>query len=165
MFFNLIISTTICSFTYLLLKKNKFISEKFNNLKRLYNLVSTRHSSPIIITLISIKMILQSFYLEFHQIINNTVIKIDKNKYILTYILNGKEYKMIISPSRGPSPVFNIVNDKNANVTDEIIPYLGPNNDWNNYKFSPDFFRYKTLTFHLLNGQIIDFHDKDIIAI
>jgi len=163
--FNIFISGSLFTAAYYFLKNNRFLIDKYNNIKRLYNLVSTRHSSPIIITLISLKMIFQSFYIEFQQYINNTIVKIDKNKYLITYIINGRTYKMIITPCRGPINILNIINDENKNITDEILPYLGHNNDWNNYKFNPKFFGYKSLTFELINGENITFYGEDTIVI
>ena len=70
----------------------EYISIKKHKLKNLYNLVSTRHTSRIIIIFISCEMLFQSFYQSLVQYLDNSVKKIGKNKYELKYIINGKLY-------------------------------------------------------------------------
>lgn len=137
-----------------------YINHKYHRLKRLYNLVSTRHNSSLMICIISIKMLLQAFYLNFIQYMNNSIIKLDKNTYILSYILHDNEYKMIIKIARGPSPILSIKNQDDKDMTDIVMPYLGPKNDWHNNKFTPKFFECKILSFELLNGEIIKFFEE-----
>lgn len=138
----------------------EYISHKYHRLKRLYNLVSTRHKSSLMICIISVKMLLHAFYLNIIQYMNNSIIKLDKNTYILSYILHDNEYKMVIKIARGPSPILSIKNEDNKDLTDIILPYLGPKNDWHNNKFTPKFFNCKSLSFELLNGEIIKFHEE-----
>ena len=141
------------------------VTKKYNKWKTLKNLISTQHNSLILINLISMKMILQSYYLNFIQYMNNSVRKIDKNKYEVSYVINGKLYKMLISPSRGPIPVLSVTNDDNTDLTDLIIPYLGPNNDWHGNKYYPDFFEEKKLNFELIKGEVKSFSNREIIVI
>jgi hypothetical protein len=143
--------------TYFISKYNKWLS--------LNNLVSSKYNSKIMIEIISIKMFLKSLYLSFIQYMNNSLIKIDKNSYQLSYIVNGKLYKMVIKPTRGPVPILCVINENNLDITDEIIPYLGPNNDWHGKKYCPNFFNYNTLNIELLNGDKKIFNKNDIIVI
>lgn len=142
---------------YLIIKKEK--------LKRLYNLVATRHTSSVIITFISIEMLLQAFYQSLVQYLDNSIKKIGKNKYELKYVINGKLYKKIIIPERGPLPVILIMNEKNEDVTEQILPYIGPNNNFHNEKFNPIFFGYKKLIFEMLNEETRVFYNAETIII
>ena len=141
----------------------EYISIKKNKLKNLYNLVSTRHTSKFIIVLISTEMLFQSFYQSLVQYLDNSVKKIGKNKYELKYVINGKLYKKIIIPERGPLPVVSITNENNDDVTEYILPYIGPNNNFHNENFNPNFFDYKILKFEMSNGTIKIFNDFEII--
>jgi hypothetical protein len=138
---------------------------KYEKWGRLKNMVSTKYNSPFMINYISLKMICQSLYKSFIQYMDNSVIKVDKNKYEISYIINGKLYKMIIKPLRGPSCVLDIRDDKNNDVTEHIIPYLGPNEDWNNTQFYPLYFGYNKLIFELLDGTIKIFNNNEIIIL
>jgi hypothetical protein len=60
----------------------------------------------------------------------NTTKKIGKNLYEVTYEINNKKYKMIVKPYLGPSPVIQVSNENLEDVTDIILPYLGPRYDW-----------------------------------
>jgi hypothetical protein len=106
-FFVLFFTTVVLILSYNFIKNNDYnkLYIKYQKWKSLKSLVSTQHKSKIIINLISFNMVLKSLYLSFIQYINNSVIKIDKNKYEVSYIINGKLYKMIVSPSRGPMPI------------------------------------------------------------
>jgi hypothetical protein len=132
---------------------------------RLYNLVSTKHKSSIIITLISLQMLFESFYQSIIQYLDNSVIKIDKNKYIVRYVINGKIYKMLVIPNRGPCSIVDIRDGEDNIVSDEIIPYFGPNSDWHGNKYYPSFFHYKILVFELANGDQKTFHNAETIQL
>ena len=142
---------------YIIIKKNK--------LKNLYDLVSTRHTSKFMIVFISSEMLFQSFYQSLVQYLDDSVKKIGKNKYELKYVINGKLYKKIIIPERGPLPIICITNENDEDVTEHILPYIGPNNNFHNEKFSPNFFHYNKLIFEMSDGNIKIFNDFEIIRI
>ena len=128
------------------------IETKYNRWKRLNRLVSTRNENAFIIAYISVKMIIQSCYISFIQYINSAVRKIGTNTYELTYIINGKLHKMVVKPQKGPIPVLQISNDKQEDITDIVLPYMGPKYDWHGQVFTPKFFDYNTLVFELSDG-------------
>jgi hypothetical protein len=164
----LIISSLTISFLYTIDSHNiiyNYILEKYSKWKRLNNLVSTQHNSKFIITFISLQMVAESLYNSLIQYLNNSVIKLNKNTYIVSYVINGKLYKTVVVPKRGPLPVLNVIDENNNDISDIILPYLGPNNDWNKYKFTPSFFKSKQLTFELLNGEIKIFNENEVIEI
>ena len=158
----------IAAFGTIYFYKNKiydFLNIKYNKWISLNNLVSSQHNSKIMIKIISLQMIFKSLYLSFIQYMNNSIIKIDKNSYELSYIVHGKLYKMIIKPIRGPVPILCVTNENNIDITEQILPYLGPNNDWHGKKYYPDFFKHKTLNIELLDGTKKTFNHSDTITI
>lgn len=142
-----------------------YIIVKHNKWKRLTNLVSTRYESYIIIVCVSLIMLLKAFYQQLLQYLNNSVKKIDKNTYEVSYNINGKSYKMVVKPTRGPIPILYAVNQNGVDITDEIIQYLGPKNDWSGYKFFPDFFKYEKIEIQLSNGDVKIFNHSDTIIL
>jgi hypothetical protein len=137
---------------------------KYNKWKSLNSLVSTKHKSKHLIVFNSIKLLLHMIYINFIQYMNNTVVKHNNNNtYILTYTIKGKLYKNIIKPIRGPNPIIQVINNKDEDVTEQILPYIGPRNDWNNNNIKPSFFEYDSLTFELSNGKEISFAKNDIL--
>jgi len=141
------------------------IIKKYNGWKRLNNLVSTKYKSPWMIRWVSMLMVFESLYLKLIVYLNNSVKKIDKNKYEVSYVINGKIYKMVTTTARGPIPVIQILNEDNIDVTEHIAPYMGPNNDWHNRKYFPNFFNYKLLIFEMSDGEKKKFNDSETIIL
>jgi hypothetical protein len=143
-----------------LILKQKY--KKWNNLN---SLVSTRKTNNFDIYWYSVKIICRMLYLSFIQYLNTSVVKITKGRYIISYVVNGKMYKMVVKPLRGPSPILQIINDNMEDVTEDIIPYLGPDNDFHKINYNPVFFNYDYLTFEMSNGNQINFSKNDVLKI
>jgi len=98
------------------------------------------------------RILAKSMYISAMQKINKTVLKLGKNVYEVSYTINGKLYKMLVSPNRGPSQILMVCDENNNNITELVIPYMGPNYDWHGNNITPGFFGCKELTFSLYNG-------------
>ena len=136
--------------SHLIIKET--IVNKYTRWRKLNQIVSTTETNNARIAWVSFKIVMYTLYIAFLQYANKTVRKIDKKNYELTYVINGKLYKMIVTPKFGPSPVLQISNDLENDVTEQVLPYMGPLYDWNGHKFSPQFFGYKSLTFEFSDG-------------
>jgi hypothetical protein len=136
---------------------------KYNKWKRLNSLVSTSQKTKISIVIISFKLIFQAIWISLLQRVNKTIKKLNKNKYELTYIIEGKMYKLVVNVTRGPSPVLQIINDTNDDVTSQIMPYLGPSYNWHNTPFTPEFFGLESLTFEVADGTEYSVQNKKFI--
>jgi len=84
--------------------------------------------------------------------IGKSLRKLSKNEYELSYVIRGRIYKMIITQHRGPSPVLQVINEVEEDVTDAVVPYMGPQYDWHSSNVSPGVLGYETLIFELGNG-------------
>jgi hypothetical protein len=147
--------------THLIVKNE--LSLKYNKWKRLNSLVSTSQKTKISIVIISFKLIFQAIWISLLQRVNKTIKKLNKNKYELTYIIEGKMYKLVVNVTRGPSPVLQIINDTNDDVTSQIMPYLGPSYNWHNTPFTPEFFGLESLTFEVADGTEYSVQNKKFI--
>lgn len=143
----------------------KTLVPKYRNFRRLNNAISTRYKSIFMILWVSVYMICQSLYINFIQYINSTVKKIDKNKYEITYIINGKTYKMIVKQKRGPKKVLMVYDENQEDISREIFSYLGPEENFHGKIYTPSFFNKKQLVFELSNGDECEFKNKDPILI
>src|SRR3989344_100280 len=56
----------------------------------------------------------------------NNVIQIDKNTYEVSYVLDGRLYKVVTLLHRGPRKVLLISDHNQEDVTDHIHSYIGP---------------------------------------
>ena len=91
-----------------------------------------------------------------HIYIPNSLKKISSNKYELSYHHNGKEYKMILPIKRGPKMYNIITNSHGIDVTNEILSYMGPNQDFHDVYF-PD--NLTDLKFHTITGHTHSIED------
>lgn len=145
----------------------KYRYERFRNLNQL---VSTKYKERINcntkmkIVWFSIVIILKVLYLSILEKLNKSIKKIDNNTYELSYAVNGKIYKMIIIPNRGPSSVLQVIDDNNDDITDFILPYLGPKENWHGFRgFTPSFFKRKSLTFNMMSTEKTFYNDETMV--
>lgn len=169
MLYYILLVTTLLFFSFLShlinthgIIKNE-IANKYNRWRRLNSLVSTSQKTKLAIIMVSLKLIFQAIWISFIQSTNKTVRKLNKNKYELTYLIEGKVYKLVVNVMRGPSPVLQVINDTNEDVTTEVMPYLGSSYNWNNTPFTPEFFGFNSLTFELADGTSYSATRKKVI--
>jgi hypothetical protein len=162
-------STFFTTFLFYKIDAHKIICEnvkrKYIKWQKINNLVSSHHKDLISIYRISIKMIFQALYLALIQYLNNSVTKIDKNTYLVEYVVGGKVYKMIVLPKKGPSPIIQIRDHNEKDITDYILPYFGPNYDWHHVGIIPQFFACEKMTFELDDGSQKIFDELEYINI
>ena len=126
---------------------------KYNKWIRLNSLVSTNQKTKLAIIGVSLKLIFQAIWISIIQYLNKTVKKIGRNKYQITYVVEGKLYKLVVNVTRGPSPVLQIINQSNEDITSTIMPYIGPDYNWHNSQFTPEFFNCDSLSFELSDSS------------
>jgi hypothetical protein len=136
------------------------VTVRYRKWKKLNNLVAMTEKNNRVVIWTSLKMLLHAMYISFLQYMNNTVRRIDNKTYEVTYVIDGKMYKMIVKPKRGPTPVLQVSNEEQLDVTNTIIPYMGPEYNWHRVKLSPQFFGYKSLTFELMDGSEQTYEEK-----
>jgi hypothetical protein len=144
------------------------VTERYRRWKSLNTLIRTNkrnNNNNCVVIYISCKMIVQAMYLSLVQYMNNSVKKVDKNVYEVSYQIKGKTYKIIVIPDKGPNKILQISNDSQIDVTNHVLPYLGPNYNWHGTKLAPKFFGYKSLTFELYDGSEKTFTDDCYVNI
>ena len=116
-----------------------------------------RNNSKVKLFIITSTILLKVLWLSLLQKLNKSVTKINKNKYEISYMVGNKLYKFHCLVARGPTKVLQII-DKNSNdVTNIIKPFVGPNYDFHNLKYTPNDFNYNELTFQLADGTDVTF--------
>ena len=96
---------------------------------------------------------------------DNTVKKLNTKTYEISYIIQGKIYKMVVTPIRGPTPVLQIRDETDEDITDKVLPYLGPRHDWHGSKFTADIFGCKKMTFELADGTDKLFETNNVLKL
>lgn len=136
---------------------NLSIKRNFTDFKRVKNLVRSTETNIFMIyyctTLLCTKYIIANFKKKY--LVDRNVLKLDDNVYQITYKIEDKEYKLLVQKYRGPCPVMQITDEDDIDVTDVIIPFMGPAYDWHNFKLNgksfnpPKYFNRKKLTFEM----------------
>lgn len=91
---------------------------------------------------------------------------IDRNNILVHYKYCGKSYIIPSKIKRGPysSKLKMIQNEKNQDVSLQIIPYLGPNEDWHCQHYTPKYFGHKTMKIHLnQKEQVVEVNENDAL--
>jgi hypothetical protein len=141
------------------------MKEKYDKFRQLNSLVSTRYKNIAKIIWISLCMIAQMYWIRFLQWANSNIEHIDKKTAIISYVLNGKLYKIIVHQKRGPGSVAFVIDENQEDVSDMVIPFLGPNDDWHKTEFNPNFWKKKTLTFFLASEEEKTFDSEEHIVL
>jgi hypothetical protein len=130
--------------------KTKKIHRKWVRLKML---VSSTENDMAKIYSASSKMVFQLMYLEIANYFkHDSTRKLSKNIYEVSYELNSKSYKMLINPYRGPPPVIQVIDHACNDITELVLPYLGPKFDWHGYSIKPSFFNTTSITINWADG-------------
>ena len=141
------------------------VTVKYHNFKRINRLVGTTSKGVFTILWVSLCLIVKALWINIIQYMNSTITQIGKNKYLVTYIINGKTYKMLVIPKRGPRSVLMISDENQEDVSHMIVPYLGPEENFHGEVYNPEFFNKKELIFNMSNGDELIFSSNDKIKL
>lgn len=138
-------------------------THQYRRFRQLNHLVSSQYKNIGMIVWISFGLIFKSMYVTFIQKLNKNLKKIDKNTYELSYIINGQLYKLIVKQRKGPKNVIQVIDEEDNDLTENMLSYLGPHENFHGNKdITPFYFGKKKLVFFLSNGDevIFDTHTK-----
>lgn len=148
--------------TVVFLQRQK-IHSKYEKLKTMYWLIWLHHGKLTNTLYIMSSILAKTLYFRAMQSLNKSVVQTGKNTYELTYTVCGNLYKMVIRAKRGPRKLINAFNAKDVDITELLQMYVGPNNDFHNQDFTPDFFDTDSITVHLSNGDEKTFQRYDLL--
>jgi hypothetical protein len=144
----------------------KNIKKSYNDFRDLNQAVSRFHKNPCKILYISTEMVCKKWWFQVLHWINNSIEKhIDKNVSILTYVLDGKLYKIVLDHRKGPPLVLLVTDEKEEDVTSLVVPFLGPKRDWHKREFTPAFWGKEQLSFELATGTNKTFKKEEVITL
>jgi hypothetical protein len=93
------------------------------------------------------------------------MVKINKNTYQLTYVINGQLYKLIVKTRKGPKNVILATDENDEDITDIIHSYMGPCENFHGDTITPEFFGKNKITLNLSSGEDKTFDKTDAISI
>lgn len=167
MFYFYVLGLSVYGFIYLdgpKIIKNSVVPY-INKAISLKNLVSSQNNGKLNILKISLTILFEALYIIISQRFNKTVIKLDKNRFQISYVIDGKLYKIVVKSKRGPRNILIVYDENQKDMTDIILPFLGPYEDLHKQDYTPEFFNSKSLTFETSNGDKLNFKNDDIIVL
>jgi len=110
-------------------------------------------------------LIEQKIEQKFHK----NLVKVSKNRYDLRFIYGCNTYKIRIrtNPCDGEDKpyIISILNENKADITDDIMPYAGPNNDFFRIPYTPTDFNCELLCFVLSTNETFYFSKHEFIVL
>ena len=146
----------------IVIKKIQLCVKKWNSLR---SLSRVNGNSEIKSFLTSCKWLGTALCINISQKMNLSVLKLKDDTYEISYVLEGVDYKLLVTQIKGPALVEYVEDENQNDITDKIIPYLGPKNDWHNQVYNPSLLGHCKLTFYLSNGEEISFTDDETIEL
>lgn len=75
-------------------------------------------------------------------------------------------YKILVTTSIGPQPkIIQALNEVDDDITETIIPYLGPAGNFHGLKYKPADFNIKILTLNMSDARELTFTANDEIVL
>ena len=128
------------------------VQTNYNRYKMLSVLCNGTGRSKSSLIFAAMKLMFNLMCCTFIQKLNNRLVAVDPSgKFVLTYVIKGRMYRMLIEPPKGPCPVLQIINDSEEDVTDIVRPFMGPKYDWYGEKPPLIDMGYSSLT--IINGE------------
>lgn len=103
----------------------------------------------------------KTLYLSFIQYMNTSIVKIDNDTYVLSYVIEGILYRTIITPSKLGHPVLLVSDNASNDVSDIVLPYLGPSYNWHGLALTPASLGFDKLIFEMSDGNELVFEKKE----
>ena len=149
-------------------EKYKLYKNKIGGLAQIASLnrrdVSFKSKMMVLYT--CVMMIIHYMYLSIFQFLNKSIVKLNKNTYELTYMLNGNTYKILIRTNLGPQPkIIQALNELDEDITETISPYFGPIGNFHGLKYKPKDFNIKKLTLNMGDTRELVFDQTDEIIL
>jgi hypothetical protein len=125
------------------------------SLKELHQISSRLHPNSKCRSTIKTAQLLSEYIYEYlSEYMNTSIEHIDKRRLYVKYIYNKKEYRVLVNIRKNPVNSLNILSikdEKENDVTDDVLKYYGPAYDLHNQVMTPGFIGYKFLVIEYID--------------
>lgn len=91
--------------------------------------------------------------------------KFNRDYIKISYTYRGKPYYYLLKVQRGVTPIQCIQDENEKDITDIIVPYLGPNLDCHGISLKPSDFGYKKIKIVTIFDETVEFKENDAISL
>ena len=141
------------------------IAIKYRKVQSLVNLVRTQYKNIFMIIWVCTCIVVKNTYINLCQKLNRSVVRVDKNTYEVTYVINGVQYKMHVQAKKGPKILIQALDQDDKDITETIQSYLGPMENFHGHAYTPKFFGTNEVTLNLSSGKDLTFKDSEQIKL
>lgn len=152
-----------------------YIYNIYNDYNDLYNMFKPTVKPNIFLYIhyTCIKTIIKKYLYSLIKYFKNqedaSLVKINNKLTMLTYTLHNKQFKILIVSKKNPYEI-KITDETEKDITNIILPYLGPNLDLHNQSNitprllsdSCSIVKFNKLNFHI-NDEVLSFNEYDVI--
>lgn len=138
---------------------------KYKKMQSLSTLVKTQYKNIFMIFWVCLCIIVKNAYLTLCQKLNKSVVKLGKNRYTVTYVINGIQYSMDVQVKRGPKKLLQALDSDDNDITEVIQSYLGPMENFHGHSYTPEFFGTGEITISLSSGDELVFRGDETIRL
>lgn len=125
---------------------------------------SRGHIHVIWTSLMMIISLLRFYFMASREVGMTPVEKLNHKFLKIPFRYRDQSYFYLLRIPHGIIPVRAITNESGTDVTEEILPYLGPNLDCGHSGVTPADFGYKSLTISTVLDRIAAFEENDPIS-
>lgn len=94
-----------------------------------------------------------------------TLTRVGMHDYNLAYTYKGIQYVIFLRFKKGPRRVESVKDMDGNDVSDQVVPYLGPDESCHHQPITPANIGFPELHVTLLDGTVNSFGEDDIISI
>jgi len=142
---------------------NNQVKYQIQRAKQLKSLVKSRHTGFCKITYVMTKIVAQSLLYTFVQKVNKSVVKLDKNKYKVSFIINHRIHTIVIEAKKGPDSLIGAYDENDNDITFKLVPYF--RNIKIQKNLTPSFFNCDKISIETGYGESFEFNNDSSIEI
>lgn len=145
---------------YILREYLSTYKQKFTTVKTIVG-----NKNTVYVLWVCIWMLAKAFYIGMWQYLNKSVVRLNNNTYEVTYILNGKTYKLKVKIKKGPNKIIQALDHNDIDMTDSLHSFYGPHQNFHGTLFTPKDFNVKRISVNTSDGDEKVFEENDHINI
>jgi hypothetical protein len=133
--------------------------------QRITNLIRTQDTNPVVVYYKSTKLALKTLVQTYLYTHLHIVYIVDDNNQIISQSLSDVDYKIYKKLYRGPKKVIKITDERGNDITTQLLPYLGPREDFHMREYTPNFFHHDLIKITLTDDRELSFLGNDVMKI
>ena len=157
----LILATILTSAATLFFSKD-YLTQKANEVRQMYNYLYLVNHEDHFKTIYHIAQSIYEFVrIYLTQYVFHNSKRVGKNIYEIEYTINCKSYRFLVKYKQGPSKYKSFMKDESTDVSERVMPFLGPNDNFHGISYTPQDLGFESLIVHYMDGNVRTFQKTE----